>query len=252
MQLDKSAQEKIKSWLDSNRNFAEGVLLFQKYGKNPSLKRLFPGRENRYAGKLAYELGKLIGIKPGAGLETPEKLSSKKPNPVPGKEPGKKLQETGDSIPRIIGALIKRKQEIYNQRSLLHHELKKVPPDSRSENDQRRKEISDRIARISEELDHLAEVQNQYELTKVEPDPELVFGKKEAINPPEIDTDALVKKRLNLLKSIVRDKVQLDYQATKKSKEKNPMPNGPKRTLFEQRIKHKNDQIAEIDKILAV
>lgn len=57
-----NAQIEITNWLNSERNYADGVFLFDKYGRNPQLKRMFPGRSERYAGKLAYELGKLIGI----------------------------------------------------------------------------------------------------------------------------------------------------------------------------------------------
>lgn len=57
-----NAQIEITNWLNSERNYADGVYLYEKYGKNPQLKRLFPGHPQRYEKKLAYELGKVIGI----------------------------------------------------------------------------------------------------------------------------------------------------------------------------------------------
>lgn len=57
-----NAQIEITNWLNSERNYADGVYLYEKYGKNPQLKRLFPGHQQRYEKKLAYELGKVIGI----------------------------------------------------------------------------------------------------------------------------------------------------------------------------------------------
>lgn len=57
-----NAQIEISNWLNSDRNYEDGVYLYEKYGKNPQLKRLFPGHQQRYEKKLAYELGKVIGI----------------------------------------------------------------------------------------------------------------------------------------------------------------------------------------------
>mgnify|MGYP001163033874 FL=1 len=52
----------IRNWLNSDRNYNDGVFLYNKYGNNDSLKRIFPGREKFQAQKLAYELAKLAGF----------------------------------------------------------------------------------------------------------------------------------------------------------------------------------------------
>ncbi len=52
----------IIKWLNSERNYTDGVALYIQYGKNPHLKQILPGREKFYSRKLVYELGKLIGI----------------------------------------------------------------------------------------------------------------------------------------------------------------------------------------------
>lgn len=57
-----NAHIEISNWLNSERIYEDGVYLYDRYGRNQQLKRLFPGRKERYADKLAYELGKLIGI----------------------------------------------------------------------------------------------------------------------------------------------------------------------------------------------
>lgn len=72
MGLIKNQQIEITNWLNSDRNYDDGVFLYQKYGKNPVLKRLFPGREKFQAEKLAYELGKLIGLGFNQTLESQE------------------------------------------------------------------------------------------------------------------------------------------------------------------------------------
>lgn len=76
----KNEQIEIANWLNSERNYEDGVYLYQKYGKNPILKRLFPGREKFHADKLAYELGKLIGLSFNQIQETKE-TPPDNPNP---------------------------------------------------------------------------------------------------------------------------------------------------------------------------
>jgi hypothetical protein len=54
-------KNEINNWLTGNREYNEGVALFQKYGKNPKLKQFFLTKDNDYAQeKLAYELEKII------------------------------------------------------------------------------------------------------------------------------------------------------------------------------------------------
>jgi len=39
-----SAEEEIKSWIDSGTDYNTGVNLFARYGRNATLKKTFPGR----------------------------------------------------------------------------------------------------------------------------------------------------------------------------------------------------------------
>jgi hypothetical protein len=254
MQENNSAEQQIDTWLKSNRNYIEGVLLYQKYGKNHSMKKLFPGREKRYKEKLAYELGKVIGISltKMTPIVRPIEVVEPKPElveemePIPGKP-----QMIQDSVPKIIAAIVIKMQELYQKRSVLHAKIKKVAPDNRLENIQERKEISDAVALFSDEMDHLASFKNQYEQTGKLPEMDQVFKKPEPGKPAEVDFQQVEKQRLNLQKSIARDRILLDYQSKTKLREKNPMPNGPKRVLVEKRVKEKLSAIKELDKILA-
>jgi len=140
---------------------------------------------------------------------------------------------------------------MYQKRSVLHAKMKKVAPDNRPENIQERKEISDAMALLSDEMDHLALFKNQYEQTGKLPEMDQVFAKPEPGKPAEVDLKVVEKQRLNLQKSIARDRILLDYQSKTKLREKNPMPNGPKRVMVEKRVKEKLSAIKELDKILA-
>ena len=52
--------DSINSWLASDRDYDQGIAILVKHSRNPSMKRIFQGREHRYATKLSYEIGKLI------------------------------------------------------------------------------------------------------------------------------------------------------------------------------------------------
>jgi hypothetical protein len=254
MQESKEIEKQIQNWLDSNRNYTVGVLLYQKYGKNQTMKKLFPGREKRYKDKLAYELGKIIGFTLTKRVPVVQPIQIKEPVPELAEDmeplPGKPSM-TEDSVPKIIAAIVTKMQELYQKRSLLHGKLKQVAADNRPENVQERKEISDAMALLSDELDHLASFKNQYDQSGSIPEAEQVFGKAEPGKPVEVDFEKAEKQRLNLQKSIARDRILLDYQSKTKLREKNPMPNGPKRVLVEKRVKEKRAAIKELDKILA-
>ncbi len=246
MNLEQSAHQEISDWFNSSMNYTEGVILYSKYGKNPSLKKIFPGKESRYARKLAYELGKIIGINhviPLIESKTVEKVIPIEPLPQPDN-----VQK--DSIPDIMAKIIKRMQKVYTDRSLLHKKLKAVPPDNRCDNVQTRKEIVEKMSKLSDEMDSLSEHKSNYQINGILPDPIKLFGKPSDNKPAPVDYNKAGKRRFTLQKSISKDRLLLDYQKPKKQAEKNPMPTGPKRTLIEQRIKKKLAEIKELDKIL--
>jgi hypothetical protein len=56
-------EKDIQSWLDGERDYTEGVRLYGKYGKNNNLKKFFSIKDNDFSrDKVAYELGKMIGV----------------------------------------------------------------------------------------------------------------------------------------------------------------------------------------------
>ncbi len=256
MKIDNQAKEQIINWLNSNRDYTEGVVLYSIYGKNNAIKKLLPGRQHRYADKLAYELGKLAGFLPGKlpsemMLAHPNKASSlpeNKIDDVTTKSTSPNILK--DSIPKVIGALITSMQKAYKKRSILHKRLKTIPPDNRSDNVKEREKISKDMEKLSDQMDHLAEMKNEYELNGTLPDPNDIFDKPKDNSPPKIDFDLARKQRLNLQKSIALDKLLLNYQGKKKLLKLNPMPKCPKRTNIENRIAKKLEKLHSLDRIL--
>ena len=254
MKTTDSPHDQINAWLDSDRNYTEGVILFQQFGRNPTLKKLFPGREYRYADKLAYELGKIAHVPPTNLKLIPGKvvIPERKPTP-PAKRllPSINLGSMQDSIPKTIAAILSKYSERYKYRSMLHANLKKVAPDNRADNVQKRKEISKEMEKVSNEMENLHQIKVNYETTGKLPETKNVFKKSGPGKPAEIDYKKVKQQRSNLMKSILKNNNRLDYQATKKGKRKNPMPEGPRRTELETNIKNKETELASCNRILA-
>jgi len=74
-------KEEIQNWFNKGQPYQEGVAIYMKYGRNPTLKKKFARKENKmFREKLAYELSKLAGISPVKKKSSP-KLNSRKQHP---------------------------------------------------------------------------------------------------------------------------------------------------------------------------
>lgn len=102
----------IRNWLNSDRNYNDGVFLYNKYGNNDSLKRIFPGREKFQAKKLAYELAKLAGLSFSDFLK--DHVAKKRYYPPPQEKtrpvqkrayplPGKRIVKASNTLPSSAG-----------------------------------------------------------------------------------------------------------------------------------------------------
>jgi hypothetical protein len=245
--------QEIKSWLDSDRNYPEGVRLFSLCSRNVVLKRIFPNKEVRYANKLAYELGKLIVQQPGAETKRIPNLkpSPLKPSPTPEKQesPDSIFLSTGDfSQPKVIRRIMAEFSELYKLRSMTHNQMKRVPPDNRPENVAVRRDLVTQMARHSNRMDELFAAHKNWTETRILPDENILFLL--IVNPePDLKEDPvqeLIRIRLNLMKSMNSDLNHLNYQNTRKQPVGNPMPAGPKRLQLEKRISEKQAKIDEL------
>jgi len=254
MKTEKTPSEQIKEWLDSNRNYTEGVILFQQFGKNPTLKKLLPGREYRYAEKLAYELSKLVHLQLSKMKMMPGRVIVPERTPTPPQKKSLSLSANKllkDSIPKSIAAIIVQYSKQYKLRSILHASMKKVAPDNRADNVQKRKEISQEIANVSEKMENLHHTKTEFEKTGKLPEQTHAFDKAKTGEPAKINLDKIKRQRSNLMKSILKSKNRLDYQSPKKKETKNPMPKGPRRTDLESKIKLKEIDLASCNRIIA-
>lgn len=243
-----NAHIEISSWLNSERNYEDGVYLYDRYGRNQQLKRLFPGRKERYADKLAYELGKLIGIgfktedAAPVALQNIETIGAVAENtPVP-----------AGSYPAIINRVIAEYSRLYNERSMLKNQQNAVPDENTQENIAKRKKLIDQIDSLSVRMEILYQAKKAYLESGVIPSEDKLFPAKAPLiqSLEELPKDKLMQMRNNLRSQITRIKNQLEYQSSKKAKELNPMPECPKRKELEQRITDREKELAEIEEKL--
>ena len=277
MGLIKNQQIEITNWLNSDRNYDDGVFLYQKYGKNPVLKRLFPGREKFQAEKLAYELGKLIGLGFNQTLESQEPDNKQvpdsgsdetTPNPTNTQltdkaetfaDKAKAAAETlgamaaGDPVPAgnyppVINQIIAEFSRLYNERGMLKKQENDTPDENTPENIETRRKIIEKIESISARMDILYAAKKAYLEKDIVPDEKELYPvpNQQAASDPT-DSGQLIIKRNNLRSSITRAKNQLEYQSQKKADKPNPMPDCPKRRELEVRIAEKEKELAEIE-----
>lgn len=247
-----NAQIEISNWLNSERNYSDGVFLYDRYGKNPVLKRLFPGRENCHARKLAYELGKLIGIGfaefNSGEMIIPEKEEPETNNPVT-RVRVHPLHDVAKGIfyPSVIDRIKAEMSSLYNERAMLKTQQNNVPDENTDENTLKRKALIEVIEAISIRLDVLFQAKKAFLETGTLPEEKELFGKPESdIASPE----KLEKRRKNLRSYISKARSMLDFQSEKKPKngKVNPMPDCPKREQLVKQITAWENEITEIEK----
>jgi hypothetical protein len=248
--MTRSEITEINAWLDSSREYNDGVQLFERFSSNRSLKLLFPRKEKKYATKLAYELSKLILKKPEQDL--PSAPAKPKPSAL---KPVAKEDQSDESLPRIkanqppiIRRIISEFSELYKNRSMAHGSLKGIPPDNRPENVELRRIIVEKMAGWSSRMDELNAFQEDYRIKDIIPDESLVYP----VNKPEIlevsaeYLDQMKRRLANLKKSVSRDNCLLNFGKNTKQPILDEMRPGTRRTKIERNIR---EHIAEINKL---
>jgi len=251
--MTQSDIDTINSWVNSSRDYADGLNLLVKHTKNQSLRRIYEGREHRYANKLLYEVKKLANspVQPSViqvNQPAQSKVAAAASKPVPVRYD---LQNfvPDPNLPAIIVRLIAEFSDKYKQRSMAHGALKKLPPDNRQVNIDYRKILVDKILGYSDRMDELQSYHNDYTNLGTIPDESVLYPIKKTVAEDSLPDkrEALVTLRLNVRKCLNRYNNQLNFQTSTRQSVKNPMPAGPKRTALLAKIKESNIQLAKLD-----
>lgn len=227
----------IKEWLEGSRDYEEGVALFVKYGGNRAQARVFQNTAARFAIKsLTYELTKL------AKSTTSVAVAAKKPL---AKAAAKEKVEPQNNIPEVAALAKKIVHETWVELSRINEELHAIGEANDDKSIAARKALMDEREPLIERYNTVYEAKESFfagEMTE-EQLKAVIDGKpkeepKADSQPNKEMTDLDITKRLHALKTnITRSQNRLDYQQEKKGKEKNPMPDCPKRQKLEAKLK---------------
>jgi hypothetical protein len=250
-------KESISAWLNSDRNFDTGISLLHKYG-NKRLAFNLSGNEKKYTSKLAYHLARMLGY----NIARAQKISLENRKAVSyvhlpaGKKrkpsAGSRKKKSGKQLPSHVRRLIHELNELFNDRAILHKQLGRIPEENTDENVSRRKEISDRMKEISDQMEKLYTAKDDYFSAGKLPDLTVLFPdfKKGDAKKKQMNGAGLMKRKKNLESSMTKDRNLLKYQSKIKLEYEDPMPEGPKRNVIENRIRNKQKELDEINELL--
>lgn len=262
MNYNMDIKTKIAEWFNSPQDYEEGLELLQETGikRHKVLSKLMKGSSKTRAEKLAYLLSKEIGLRAvpppaAAGAKKPGKQEVVKEKQVQKKaeDPAPQVSdrlsligktESIDDYPEAVKKVILEYSSLYNERGIVHKDLRELGEDNDSDTVSERKELVEKIKSISGRLEELYVIFSDYKTKAIIPE-------NKPADPLSVEDLKRLKK--NLQASIVKDKNQLLYRSKTKPEdgEENPLPDGPRRIRLERRIKAKEKQIADLEMKIA-
>jgi len=246
----------IISWLQSDKDYHEGVALLAKYHKNRIFIQFFQrATPKRTLPKLEYELRKLL-----KGRPLPKPTQTLAANTFINKP------EKTESDKNIPDTIRKAKDEIYDlftRISTMHRQLYELGEGNSEEVVARRKAILDERLPLIARYEKLYLLKEKYFDTGT-PDPELVrmvdenvstepAQKAERSDEPELSALSdleLARKQHSLKVNINKTQNRILYQALKKMDKPNPMPEGPLRSKLEERLAELRRQYSLVTQFL--
>ena len=257
----------LQQWIDDpDRDYAEGVALFAQYSKNKALVRYFQTGTARFRmGKLVYEIGKVAKTvsderanqRANTQLSTPHQAPS-----TPNAPAHFKGQIKNQVIPDFILAAKKEISTLYALIDKRHRELYDLGTSNADDVVRKRKRIlddrkpaiqrADRLYRLKEEWFALDDGTAREQVTNdiremlaapLEEQP-TICAPVETRHATSLQTNVsgltdlqLSKRRTQLRSSITKTQNMLQYQSIRKAASPTPMPKGPKRDEYEQKLK---------------
>lgn len=253
----------LQKWLDTpDRDYAEGVALFACLSPNKMLVRYFQTGTARFRmGKLVYEMGKLaktVVTTVRADKWADEQPSVARQTPQTSCITGDKKGRMKVSVPDFILAAKKEISSLYSLIDKRHRDLYDLGTSNADDLVRKRKRILDDRKPAIERADRLYRLKEEWFALDDSPGRERVakeiremlaapLGAQPSIvetgRTPSIpvvskmsDLD-LSKRRSALRSSISKTQNMLQYQTIRKGDSPAPMPPGPKRDEYEQKLK---------------
>jgi len=139
--------EKINEWLDNpKRDYNEGVMLYEKHGKNRNLKTLFMRKHNSHTEKkLIYELHKLVGRSEELNKKQINNLKAKK-----SREAAKKAKAEAELKQSLISEAKEKFADVDFDDSKTVEELKQQIAELEQKTDNQQYQIEDLSDKVDE------------------------------------------------------------------------------------------------------
>ena len=251
----------IQQWLDNpGHDYFAGVTLFARYSKNRALVRYFQSGTARFRmGKLVYEMGKLTKA------TIPEKRPAVANDylPMPQRIPQQPHATVSPAtartqLPPYIIAAKKEISSLYAFIDKRHRELYDLGTSNADDVVRKRKKILDGRKPAIERADRLYRLKEEWFALEDGPGRERVANDiREMLAAPLVEQPSIVetgrapslpvvskmsdldlsKRRSALRSSITKTQNMLQYQTICKGNSPAPMPPGPKRDEYEQKLK---------------
>lgn len=261
--LNNSEREEIKAWLNSKRDYDQGLLLLSKHTKN----RILLKKRNIPLEKIVFELNKYVGndiiIKPVVKqvfiVEKP-KIETQKIKPQNQLEVKKK-----NTLIREESIVVAKYQiqELIKKIDMMHKELYDLGTSNDKETNEKRRVILEKRIPIIEKYDKLYQLKEEFFKTGiVAPELKKLIASKieneKTITTPKITSEKemlkltdveLLKRKQQLSSSITKTKNVIKYQSIKKLEVENPLTGDDKKNAekkLKDLIKEQNMIINEI------
>lgn len=257
----------IKDFLEGNRDYSKGIELFNKYSKRKKLLKKFETHKGVFwEEKLFYELKQLSLVVPARIVVlTPSDNFTHK---FVSESDMRKMYSDGfvhpadkqkykipfKELPDICKDLVVYKSKLFNKRSVLHREMRRLPEENIHDTIERRALLNTNIRAISTEIEMIYSSLREHEnsgklpLFKIVSDEiEPVIDKNKEISNKEISDLDLRKEYDNLVCSRRKDFLKV-YGDDKKGKE--PLPAGETLEAAKVRLESKNKKLEELKCLL--
>lgn len=265
-------RESAIAWMNGRRDFNQGIAVLEKAGFKPGVVgRLKRVGENGSAApdRLKHLMLTLIqawalpeselqdsdlehGVQDGKDIPVTDLVGE-----LSMKELGDQLEAGGfEQLPQGIKDIVFEFRRAYIERDKLHRMLAGLGEDNSMDVVEKRKNLSDGINRLSEEMDRMYPLFDEYVKKHAVRTVKKPKPYKEIPTKREGNIEAMLTENLKFMKKALSTKIlratnRLLYQSETKQEKANPMPDGPERVKYETKIKVLSDRLEQIKMELA-
>ena len=284
-----SYRQQAIDWLNSKRDFNEGILLMEATGFRPSViaKLKKHGAKGPDAAHRMTRVIRLYIQVCSGGQDTGEDfdtgINASVDNPeitsdattVKIAEAAHLIEEGKMEVPESVASVVARYAEAYKRRDILHKQLAELPEDNSEDTMASRKALVEEIEECSNIMETLYPKYETYIQKGKEPELESLENSEESSkngeesskngdesskdserDNAEVPLEGKSKEELQKLRKSVAAKISkannmLQYQQEKKGETPNPMPECPKRVKYETKIQKLSKELEAIEYAIA-